>query len=170
MKGNAFLTLLLMQCFLPLYLIFDSIHPLFMRQNNRKSKFLWQIFCMVKYSQFPNLQDCPRTWCPLDHTLRHSWKHLVLAVKIILKTKQDRIRPPPLHIKSKVKCHGIQSQKIGPSKQFYLICTFKGVNGLIRKIVVWQAYLNILFTTISFKITINQMFQEKYNEFDGEHF
>ena len=65
------LALLLMGFFLiPLYLIAegDSIHPLFIRANNRKRKFLG-IFCMVKYSQI-YFRAVYLTWCSLDHTLK----------------------------------------------------------------------------------------------------
>ena len=51
--------------------------------------------CMIRYSQ---ISECPRTWCPLDHTRRHPWKCLVLAVKIIL-LKDWIEHPPPPSIK-----------------------------------------------------------------------
>ena len=57
--------------------------------------FLLNFFGKVKYiAQFPNLQGCPRTWCPLEDTLIHPGKCPVLAVKIILK-KGGLNQPPP---------------------------------------------------------------------------
>ena len=99
---NLDLTLLLMGCFYP-YIWWretDSVHPLSIRKSNRIKTSFGIFFWILHIAKFLNLQGCLRTWCPLDHTLRHPWKCQILTVKIILK-KAGQYQPPPLKSRAK---------------------------------------------------------------------